>query len=170
MVQSPVEPAAAERAMVALRRLVRAIRSGTASVERRSGITGAQLFVLRALVDRPGQSLGDLVAATLTTQSTVSEVVGRLVARGLVARRPAPDDRRRAVLEATRAGHALAVSAPPAIQADLVAGLRRLPAGTRAALADGLERWLAAAGLDAVPPTMFFEPAERRPRRPRAGR
>jgi DNA-binding MarR family transcriptional regulator len=160
-------PDEAERVMTAVRRLVRALRVATMSVQRRSGITGAQLFVLQALVERPGQSLGDLVAATLTTQSTVSEVVARLVARGLVARRAAPEDRRRAVLEPTPAGRALVRTAPAALQADLITGLRRLQPGSRRALADGLDQWLAAAGLDAVSPTMFFEP-ERRKRSARA--
>ena len=40
----------AERALTALRRLVRALRVSTVAVERTSGISGAQLFVLRALV------------------------------------------------------------------------------------------------------------------------
>ena len=162
-------PDDAERAMTALRRLVRAIRIATATVQRRSGITGAQLFVLRSLVDRPGQSMGDLVAGTLTTQSTVSGVVARLVAHGLVARRAAAEDRRRAVLDPTPAGRALVREAPVAFQAHLIEGLRGLRPAARRALADGLEAWLAAAGLEAVPASMFFEPERRKPRA-RAGR
>ena len=113
----------AERAMNALRRLVRALRVSTVAVQRTSGISGAQLFVLRALVERPGQSMRDLVARTLTSQSTVSEVVARLIARGLVTRQAAPDDGRRAVLNPTPAGRALVRTAPPTVQADLIEGL-----------------------------------------------
>jgi DNA-binding MarR family transcriptional regulator len=158
----------AERVMNALRRLVRALRSSTVAVERGSGISGAQLFVLRALVDSPGQSLRELVAHTLTSQSTVSEVVAKLVAAGLVARRTAEQDGRRAVLSATAKGRALSRSSPPPVQVDLVAGLGVLPPGMRRTLAEGLEQWLRAAGLEAVPPTMFFEPKQR-PRPARAG-
>lgn len=152
----------AERALNALRRLVRGLRVGTISVQRRSGITGAQLFVLRALVECPGQSMRDLVAHTLTSQSTVSEVVARLIRRGLVVRRAAKDDRRRVILTPTPAGRAIVRSAPPVVQANLIAGLGRLSPATRKALANGLELWLLAAGLERVPPTMFFEPARRR--------
>ena len=155
----------AERAMTALRRLVRALRVSTGAVQRTSGISGAQLFVLRALVERPGQSMRDLVARTLTSQSTVSEVVARLIARGLVTRRVAPHDGRRAVLNPTPAGRALARVAPPTVQADLIEGLQRLSPGSRTALADALEQWLASAGLTEVPPAMFFEPR----RAPRGG-
>ena len=158
----------AERVMNAVRRLVRALRSSTAAVERSSGISGAQLFVLRALVERPGQSLRELVAHTLTSQSSVSEVVAKLVAAGLVTRRTAEQDGRRAVLSATARGRALSGSSPPAVQADLVAGLGALPTRTRRTLAEGLEQWLGAAGLEAVPPSMFFEPKQR-PRPARAG-
>jgi DNA-binding MarR family transcriptional regulator len=148
----------AERTMNALRRLVQALRVSTVAVKRTSGISGAQLFVLRELVERPGQSLRDLVARTLTSQSTVSEVVARLVDAGLVSRRAAPEDGRRAVLSPTPAGRALLRAAPPTVQAHLVDGLRRISPGSLGALADGLEQWLAAAGLADVPPTMFFEP------------
>ncbi len=153
----------AERAMNALRRLVRAVRVSTVAVQRTSGISGAQLFVLRALVERPGQSMRDLVARSLTSQSTVSEVVARLVARGLVTRRPAPNDGRRAVLNPTAAGRALVRTAPPTVQADLIEGLHRLSPGSRSAQADALEQWLGVAGLTAVPPAMFFEPRRARP-------
>jgi MarR family transcriptional regulator, lower aerobic nicotinate degradation pathway regulator len=147
----------AERAMNALRRLVRALRVSTVAVQRTSGISGAQLFVLRALVERPGQSMRDLVARTLTSQSTVSEVVARLIARGLVTREAAPDDGRRAVLTPTAAGRALVRTAPPTVQADLIEGLQRLSPGSRSALADALEQWLGTAGLTEVPAGMFFE-------------
>jgi MarR family transcriptional regulator, lower aerobic nicotinate degradation pathway regulator len=114
--------------------------------------------VLRALVERPGQSMRDLVARTLTSQSTVSEVVARLIARGLVTRRAAPHDGRRAVLNPTSAGRALLRRAPPTVQADLIEGLQRLSSGSRSTLADALEQWLSVAGLTEVPPAMFFEP------------
>jgi DNA-binding MarR family transcriptional regulator len=151
----------AERTMNATRRLVQALRASTLAVERTSGISGAQLFVLRELVERPGQSLRDLVARTLTSQSTVSEVVAPLVERGLVARRASADDGRRDVLSPTPAGRAMLRAAPPTVQTALVEGLRRLSPGTLAVLADGLEQWLMAAGLGDVPPTMFFEPKRR---------
>jgi DNA-binding MarR family transcriptional regulator len=152
----------AERALNALRRLVRVLRVSTVAVQRTSGITGAQPFVLRALVERPGQSMRDLVERTLTSQSTVSEVVARLIARGLVKRRAAPDDGRRAVLNPTAAGRALVQTAPPTAQAALIEGLQRFSPGSRSALADALEQWLGVAGLTEVPPAMFFEPRRAR--------
>ena len=147
----------ATRAMDALRRVVKVLRVSSRAVERAVGISAAQLFVLRQLADAPRQSLGDLVARTRTHQSTVSEVVSRLVDAGLVARRTSSDDARRAELSLTARGRALLRAAPSTVQTDLLEGFARLSPTRRRALADGLEAWLAAAGLAEVEPTMFFE-------------
>lgn len=152
----------AGRALDALRRIVRALRVSTRALERTLGISAAQLFVLQAIAEEEPRSLGDLVARTLTNQSTVSEVVARLVSASLVTRRPSPEDARRVELTLTARGRALLEKAPRTVQLDLVDGLGRLPAAQRRAIAAGLEAWLAAAGLADVLPGMFFEPAPRR--------
>lgn len=143
--------------MDALRRLVRALRLSSSAVERRTGISGAQLFVLAELGADPGQALGELVERTLTRQSTVSGVVAALVERGLVRRERSPRDRRLVLLSPTPAGRALLRTAPRTAQGALVEGLARLPLRQRKALADGLDAWLAAAGFAETAPAMFFE-------------
>jgi DNA-binding MarR family transcriptional regulator len=148
----------AARAMDAVRRMVRALRVSSRAVERAVGISGAQLFVLRQLAATPGQSLSDLVERTLTHQSTVSEVVARLVERGLVRRRTSAADARRQELTPTARGLALLRAAPVTVQGELIDGFARLTPAQRHAVAEGLEAWLAAAGLADVPPTLFFEP------------
>jgi len=149
---------AAARAMDELRRMVRVLRSSNAESEREAGITAAQLFVLKHIADNPGTSLGSVVSRTLTAQSAASEVVARLVARGLVSRSAASDDRRRAVLSATAEGVRVVRSAAPPVQERLIAGLSRLPRVQQEALADGLAAWLRAAGVGDLAPSMFFEP------------
>lgn len=144
-------------AMDNLRRIVRALRASNAAVEREHRLSAAQLFVLRQVAERPGQSLSDLARSTLTTQSTVSEVVARLVQQGLIVREPAADDRRRAVLTLSATGEEILSHAPNTVQERLVDGFRSLPADVQRSLAYGLDAWLFAAGLQAVPPTMFLE-------------
>jgi DNA-binding MarR family transcriptional regulator len=146
--------------MDGLRRIVRALHAGTAASERVVGLSSAQLFVLRQLHAEPEQSLGDIARRTRTTQSSVSEVVGRLVKRGLVAREPSARDRRRAVLTLTAAGAAVVATAPETVQERLVAGFGRLDPAAQRALAESTERWLAESGLADVAPTFFFEPNE----------
>ena len=156
----------AGRAMDALRRLVRALRTSNREVERTVGVSVSQLFVLRAVEASPGLSMADLVERTLTHQSTVSEVVGRLMEAGLVARQVAADDGRRSELELTTKGRALCRRAPAPMQSVLAEGLEHMTAAQRKALADGLEAWVEACHLAGLPPTMLFEsPRQAAPRR-----
>ena len=60
------------RALNAVRRMVRGLRSAAEAIERELSVSAAQLFVLRELADFPNQSVKDLAAVTMTTHSTVS--------------------------------------------------------------------------------------------------
>ena len=146
------------RVMDGLRRIVRELRVAAHMCEADHGVSAAQLFVLRQVLAEPRQSMRDLARRTRTSQSSVSEVVARLVARGFVTRHPSPTDRRRAELTLTAEGRALALGAPGTIQERLLAGLEQLDEAQRHALAAGMDAWLSAAGLADVQPTMFFEP------------
>ena len=145
------------RALNALRRMVRGLRSAAEAVERDLRISAAQLFVLSELAHVPDQSVKDLAAVTMTTHSTVSQVVAQLISKRLVTRTADAFDGRRSVLRVSRKGTDLLRKAPRAIQEDLIDGFATLRQVERRGLANGLERWLSASGLSAVPPTMLFE-------------
>ncbi|MFL5477604.1 MAG: MarR family winged helix-turn-helix transcriptional regulator, partial [Gemmatimonadaceae bacterium] len=110
------------RAINALRRMVRGLRASAESSERDLRVSAAQLFVLSELSQLPEQSVKDLAARTMTTHSTVSEVVSQLIAKGLVARTADASDGRRALLRLTRQGGMLLKKSPRAIQEDLIEG------------------------------------------------
>jgi MarR family transcriptional regulator, organic hydroperoxide resistance regulator len=145
------------RAMDSLRRIVHSLRVATRASERSFGLSAAQHFVLRQLALEPGQSLIDLAHRTRTTQSSVSEVVSRLVKRELVSRRTSDTDRRRTELSLTPAGDAVLRRSPETVQEKLVAGFATLGETERRRIADGLEEWLAASSLGDVEPILFFE-------------
>ena len=145
------------RALNALRRMVRGLRTAAEIVERGLRVSAAQLFVLSELAQVPDQSVKDLAAVTMTTHSTVSQVVSQLIAKGLVTRTADASDGRRAVLRLTRQGANLVKKAPRAIQEDLIEGFGALRPPERRGLARGLEKWLVASGLGGVPSTMLFE-------------
>jgi len=144
-------------AMDSLRRIVREIRLFSHTTKRSTTISGAQLFVLQSLADEPGMSLKDLAARTLTDQSSVSVVVSRLVAKGMIKRRIARDDARRSQLELSARGRALLRDAPPALQSRLIAGLRSLPRSELASVARALRKIVVHLGADGATPAMFFE-------------
>jgi DNA-binding MarR family transcriptional regulator len=143
--------------MDALRRAVRALRSAHVDAEGTLGVSAAQLFVLRLIAAVPGQSMTQLAQRTHTAQSSVSEVVARLVDEQLVVKSVSGADRRRTELALTTRGSAVTARAGRTIQEQLIDALDRLPACDRVALAGLLEEWLRLAGLEDVPPSMFFE-------------
>lgn len=148
-----------------LRRIVRALRESSRAAEETLGVSGAQLFALQVLSRAPGLSLNELALQTRTHQSTVSVVVKRLVEQELVRRRTSSTDGRRIELAITRRGAALLERAPHAAQERLIAGVERLPARDRRALASALQRLVDAMAATEGEATMFFE--DEGPRRPR---
>ena len=141
----------------ALRHIVRVLRVSSRAAEKRVGLSAAQLFVLHRLADGRALSLGELADRTFTHQSSVSVVVSRPVARGLVARRSSAVDGRRVELTLTRSGRALLRRAPAAAQERLIEGLERLSAAQRRALAGTLARLGRDMGTGDRVPGMFFE-------------
>jgi DNA-binding MarR family transcriptional regulator len=137
--------------------MVRGLRAAAEAVERDLKISAAQLFVMSELASSPDQSVKDLAELTMTTHSTVSEVVSGLLAKGLLARTLDPTDGRRSVLRLTRQGVSLLRRSPRAIQQDLIEGFASLAATERRAIASGLEKWLEASGLGATQSAMLFE-------------
>jgi DNA-binding MarR family transcriptional regulator len=142
----------------AFRRIVQAIRAASRDAERRVGLSAAQLFALQQLAGMSGASVNDLAARTFTHQSSVSVVVQRLVARKLVAKVTASDDRRRVRLTLTEQGRALLRRSPEPVQERLIAGIaalgsveRRALAATLVTIADTL------AVRDGAPPMLFEE-------------
>ena len=157
-----------------LRRIIQAIRLSASAVHDTLGITGAQLFVLYQLAERPGASLRQLADRTLTDQSSVSVVVSRLVDAGCVTRRISAADARRTELTLTERGRALLRRAPEPAQSRLVASLRGVPAGQLRVTARVLDRAARALSPAGAPAPMFFEPPAGKPRgrkpRPKTGR
>src|SRR5882672_5587518 len=136
------------RSMNAVRGIVRALRVNTRAIELKMGISLAQLFVLQQLEDRSADSLNELAERTATHQSSVSVVVRRLVDRGLVTRVASPADRRRVQIALTPEGEAMLRGAPPTVQGDLMAGMARMKPDQQSTLAELLELWVLASGID----------------------
>ena len=142
----------------AFRHIVQALRGGADGRGGR-GITGAQLFALQQIADRPDASVNDIAARTFTHQSSVSVVIKRLVESRLVAKVPAREDRRRTRLTLTAKGKRALARVRGTVQEDLVTAIAHLSAADRRTLArlmTSLARAVTPAGKRKHPP-MFFE-------------
>jgi DNA-binding MarR family transcriptional regulator len=154
---TPVRAKDVNAVLDGIRRIVRALRDSSTDVERRLGISGAQLFVLQVLRDSPAESLNDLAARTHTHQSSVSVVVARLVDRGLVSRERSDVDARRVRLALTQEGEDLVRNAPEPVQRRLIEALEKLPADEVASLSRGLSDLTRVMGVSDQPPDMLFD-------------
>jgi DNA-binding MarR family transcriptional regulator len=159
-------------ALDALRRIVQALRLGAGTVERRAGLTTAQLFALQQIAAHPGGSVNDVAALTFTHQSSVSVVIQRLVAARLVVKVRSPDDRRRHHLAPTARGRRVLRSAPVVVQQRLISALASLRRADRAAVARVLGEIAASMTPEGSPshPPMLFEERSPGRRARRSGR
>jgi DNA-binding MarR family transcriptional regulator len=149
----------------AVRRLVRFLRLAEADAQAATGLSAAQLFILRQLADQPASSLAELAERTLTDPSSVSSVVDRLVRRGLVRRHRPRSDARRVELRLTAIGGRVVRTAPATPQESIAHGVSALPEGSRAEVVRSLELLLQSIGADAMLPRMLFEDEPVKPRR-----
>jgi DNA-binding MarR family transcriptional regulator len=146
-----------------LRVLVAALGRSARRIEQRTGLTNAQLFILRQLADEE-RSINELAALALTKQSAVSLVVSRLERDRLVRRARSTTDARRVMVSLTVAGRRILRTAPEPPTARLLRTLHRLSRDEVRGLDVGLGALVHGMGADRVVPTMLFEaPAERTP-------
>jgi DNA-binding MarR family transcriptional regulator len=145
-----------------VRTLVAALSQSARAVERSTGVTNAQLFILQQLAEADVLSVNDLAARARTQQSTVSIVVARLVRAGLASKRKSADDGRIAAISLTPRGRRLQAHAPAAPTSALLRAIEGLSERSARSLADGLRALIGA--LDLSPPevTMLFEHASTR--------
>jgi len=102
-------------------RLLRAVRKEDAA----SGISGAQLSVLSVLTFAGPQTLGALAQAEQVKPPTMSQLVGALETKGLVARRPL--DRRSIEVSVTDKGRKLMEEGKKRRLARLTRSIEKLP-------------------------------------------
>ena len=112
-------------------RLIWAVDHGLQKASKRmtasAGITGPQRLVLHVVGRFPGISIGQLAATLHVHASTLTGVLDRLERRGLLDRRPAPRDGRRAALGLTPAGRGLDLSVTGTVEAAVLQVLSDLP-------------------------------------------
>lgn len=162
------------QALKLLRALVNDLGRSARSIEKRTGLTNAQLHVLRMLEsgarDGGSPSIGDIARQAVTRPSTASAVVARLIEGGLVRRERDRTDRRRIVVALTARGRGRLARAPVAPADRILEVLSDLPAREMLTVRDGLATLVRALGIDASSPGWMFEAGEARSaprRRPR---
>jgi len=145
-----------------VRAVVEALSKSARSVENKTGVTNAQLFLLQQIRAGRHLTVNELAALAMTTQSTVSIVLSRLESKGLVKRTRSPADRRSVVLQLTAAGKRLLRRAPRPATSEVLRALARLSEEELTAVSRGLGALGRELGLAVKPPSMLFEEDGRR--------
>ena len=141
-------------ALIALRKIQRMTELASKRLAQTAGITPSQMTVLRMLDEQGEISAGRVAEATQLKHATITCLVDKLEARGLIARRRCDTDRRRVWLNLLPAGKEALSVAPDSLHETFAAGFDKLPDWQQSMLVAALERaagLLDAEELDAAP-------------------
>lgn len=96
-------------------------------VENETGVSGSQLWALAQIAAKPGMNVTQLARTLAIHQTTASNLVVKLVQRGLIRRERKRDDQRIVRLYPTRQGRVILAKAPEPVEGVLPDALMRLP-------------------------------------------
>jgi DNA-binding MarR family transcriptional regulator len=142
MLMQTIRPARRKKMLEVLelfRVVFKSIRHHYRIVERKAGISGAQLWALAQIAENPGIKVGDLAHALAIHQSTASNLLRDLEAAALLTRKKMPEDKRSVRIYATPAGLAVLKRAPRPLIGVLQQALSELPSGNLDAMHRQLE-------------------------------
>ncbi len=128
------------RVLSAIRRIVHAVDSHSKELERALGITLPQLVMLRAIRMLGEVTTGRLSMAASLSPATVTTILDKLEARGLVVRYRSADDRRVVHSKLTEQGARMLDGAPPFLHERFVSAFARVDAARQAAVVAALEQ------------------------------
>lgn len=145
---------ASEQALISLRRILKAVEANSRSLARDTSLTPSQLVVLKELSQRGGAQPGELARAAGLKQATISILLDKLQARGLVLRARGDADRRTVMVQITPDGRRTLAGAPDLLQAEFGSRFAHLPEWEQAYINAALVRLVSlmgAADIDASP-------------------
>ena len=143
-------------ALVALRKILHFSEIDTRRMASATGMTPSQIMVLREVAQSDWITPGAVAAQLRFGQATVTNIVDRLVAAGLVTRQRGAQDKRQVILQVTDEGRERLRSSPDPMQLRFSERYPLLPAWEQAMILAALERLgglLGAMPGHAEPPT-----------------
>lgn len=130
----------ADSTLIALRRVLRALDTNARAIARASGLTHAQMLVLHALSEAGQEMPRDIARRLGVSQATVSTLIDRMEARGLVRRARRAADRRMVWVILTDEGRRVLDAAPDPLHDMFIRRFEALPDWEQAMLMATTER------------------------------
>jgi DNA-binding MarR family transcriptional regulator len=151
-----------------LRRITRAIDLHSRQLIEQIGLTGPQVLCLRLLVQHQTMMPTELAKEMSLSPATITGIIDRLEARGLLSRDRSQEDRRTVKLAVTPAGREAIKSVPSVLQECFAQRLRELPPENQRAIHLVLEqivRMMDVEVIEAAPEPTAAGGLEKRPPR-----
>lgn len=101
-----------EEVLIALRRIIRATDLHSKRLGRSTGLTTPQLLVLQTVNKIPFATVNEVAKSISLSQATVSTILDRLEAKGLINRQRNSEDKRKVNLVLTEQAEKVVLSAP----------------------------------------------------------
>lgn len=127
-------------ALLALRKILDAAELENRNMAAATGLTPSQALVLRQIGAHKTITPGAVATALRFGQATITNIVDRLSAAGLVSRSRGEIDKRQVILQATPLGREKLAQSPFPLQLRFSQGFAQLPAWEQAMILAGLER------------------------------
>lgn len=136
------------RVLRRFRLVFNAIKAHFRSVEKKAGISGAQVWALSVVRDQPGIGVSDLARAMDVHQSTASNLLRTLIDGGLVISGRGAEDKRAVQLQITAKGGRVLKKVPGPFAGLLPDALQRLDTATLNRLDRDLGKLIDELGID----------------------
>jgi len=143
-----------DEVLVSLRRIIRATDIYSRRLSKETGLTTPQLVVIRAIAAMSEPTVSEIAAHVSLSLATVTTILNRLEASGLLRRERSSVDRRRINVSLTDQGRSLGSSAPDPLQDRFAQRFRALASWEQHQLVASLDRianMMDAEELDAAP-------------------
>lgn len=119
-------------------RLFRVVQANMQSLEKQSGLSGAQLWAMWQLSVMPGMKVSHLAEALFIHMSTASNLLDKLEKKGYLHRSRSPADSRVVFLHLTPQGEEVVRKLPGPLQGKLRNALQQMPAAKLDELRNGI--------------------------------
>ncbi len=143
-----------EQLLISLRKVIRAIDLHSRKLNKEAGLTGPQLVVMQKIDQLDGPIARQVASEVNLSPATVTSIIDRLEARGLVNRIRDEVDKRRVRLSLSDEGLRLLAAAPQPLQEHFIQRYQALEEWEQSLLLSSVERIAAmmdAEELDAAP-------------------
>ena len=149
-----------EQLLVSLRRIIRAIDIHSCQLQKKSGLTGPQLIVMKQISQLDGPLAKQIAQKINLSAATVTSIIDRLEKRELVIRQRSAVDKRKVHLFLSEAGKQLLQTSPQPLQEHFIQRYQLLDEQNQDILLDSVEQiasMMDAEELDASPILLIDE-------------